>query len=80
MRPEAELDLRGHMTTQSKWYQINYRGCPKSLNAYPRPKFKKHDHSVKMVKFGLWPHVGGLIEYLSNSSQTIRKYAIPVNF
>ena len=23
------------------------------------------------VNFGLWPHVGGLIEYLSNSSQTI---------
>ena len=41
MRPEAKLDLRGHMTTQSKWYQINYRGRPKCLNAYPRPKIQK---------------------------------------
>ena len=42
--------------------------------------FWQSGHVTSEVNFGLWPHVGGLIEYLSNSSQTIRKYAIPVNF
>ena len=42
--------------------------------------FLQGTHVTSEVIFGLWPHVGGLIEYLSNSSQTIRKYAIPVNF
>ena len=32
------------------------------------------------VKFGLWPHLGGLIEYFSNSSLTIHNFLIPTNF
>ena len=42
--------------------------------------FWQSGHVTSEVNFGLWPHVGGLTEYLSNSSQTIRKYTIPVNF
>ena len=47
MRPEAKLDLGGRMTTQSKWYQINYRGHPKCLNAYPKPKIQKQAEKLK---------------------------------
>ena len=47
MRPEAKLDLGGCMTTQSKWYQINYRGHPKCLNAYPKPKIQKKSFNQK---------------------------------
>ena len=32
------------------------------------------------VNFGLWPLLLGLIEYFQNSSQTIRNYAIPIQF
>ena len=42
--------------------------------------FWQSSHVTSKVNFGLWPHVGGLTEYLSNSSQTIHKYTIPINF
>ena len=32
------------------------------------------------VNFGLWSHLGGLIEYFSNSSLTIHNFLIPTNF
>ena len=48
MRPEAKLDLRGRMTTQSKWYQIDYRGRPKCLNAYPKPKIQKKSFNKRL--------------------------------
>ena len=59
MRPEAKLDLGGCMTTQPKWYQINYRGCPKSLNAYPRPKIQKNQtsHMRPEAKLDLQGHM-----------------------
>ena len=30
--------------------------------------FWQSGHVTSEVNFGLWPHVGGLVEYLSNSS------------
>ena len=40
-RPEAKVDLGGHMTTLSKWYQIKSMGHPKYLKVYPREKIQK---------------------------------------
>ena len=67
----AKVDLGGHMTTQSKWYQINSRGLPKCLNAYPRPKIQKKKFQLearnsdngKIMKEGwnshLWSEIDG---------------------
>ena len=48
MRPEAKFDLGGCMTTQSKGYQINSRGHPKCLDAYPRPKIQKKSFNKRL--------------------------------
>ena len=67
MRPEAKLDLWGQWLKK----KVSIRG---------QILFWQSGHLISEVNFGVCPHVGGLIEYLSNSSQTIHKYAIPVNF
>ena len=39
--PEVKVDLRGQVTTLSKWYEINSRGHPQYLGAHPWPKILK---------------------------------------
>ena len=44
-----------------------------------RPEANSRSHLTSKVNLGLWPHLAGLYEYLSNSTQTIHKYGPYLN-
>ena len=76
MRPEAKVDLGGHMTTLSKWYEIKFRGNAWQHQVYISYCIGMLSEVAEFQTLSAWKNqteVNWISQFLPH---TIHKYAI----